>query len=176
MPARDVPAGDQPPRDPRPQGCAGCQECPRGWGGTLLRGGGDGEAEPPVPRCSVSWLSCWRWSPCLLGSNFGGGRCPEPACSLGTNGCSRSKTCHKREFPLLLKKVPALPGNLSREGDVSHTGGKFFVWLRHPWELGEVIAACRSRHQFALFTPHPSRSRRHFPVSAPHPSAEEKAI
>lgn len=54
------------------------------------------------------------------------------------NGHSGSKTCCKWEFPFLLKKVPALPGNLSREGDVFHAGGKFFVRLWHPSGLGEA--------------------------------------
>lgn len=46
-----------------------------------------------------------------------------PALARVMNGHGGSKTYCKWEFPLFLKKVPTLPGNLSREGDVFHARG-----------------------------------------------------
>lgn len=170
MPARDVWPGTSGAGTRVPRAALAAGSVAGAWAGTLLRGSGGGEAEPPVPRCSVSWLSRVALDPVPAWIELWGRPLPKAPLLTGHEWLHRSKTCHKQEFPLLLKKVPALPGNLSWEGDVFHTGGKFFVWLRHPWELREAITPCKSRHRFAPFTPHPLAK----PPPFPHVSSASK--
>lgn len=87
-----------------------------------------------------------------------------PACVM--NDRSGSKTCCIWEFPLLLKKVPALPGILSREGDVSTLGGNSSYGFGIRRGLGRwrsPDAPGKSRHRFAPFTPHPLAKPPPFP-------------